>query len=79
MLDTYDLLETIGAGSFGHVYRAKDKATGEVIAIKLIDKVSLKTHSAIFVYFCHKLKRHIRCFLSVFLLLKTTFSFISPV
>lgn len=40
MLDEYDLLEIIGAGSFGQVYQARHKKTDQTIAIKLIDKVS---------------------------------------
>ena len=33
----YQLLEELGSGSFGTVYKAIEKATGEVVAIKHID------------------------------------------
>ncbi|KAL4155108.1 hypothetical protein PRNP1_007222 [Phytophthora ramorum] len=35
-MDAYEKLECIGAGTYGQVYMAKDKATGEVVAIKKI-------------------------------------------
>uniref|UniRef100_M4B398 Cyclin-dependent kinase 2 homolog n=1 Tax=Hyaloperonospora arabidopsidis (strain Emoy2) TaxID=559515 RepID=M4B398_HYAAE len=35
-MDVYEKLECIGAGTYGQVYMAKDKATGEVVAIKKI-------------------------------------------
>ncbi|GJQ10369.1 hypothetical protein GpartN1_g2160.t1 [Galdieria partita] len=35
--DSYELIEKIGQGSFGEVYRALEKATGKPVAIKLID------------------------------------------
>jgi len=33
-LACYDNLEQIGEGTYGHVYRAKDRKTGEVVALK---------------------------------------------
>ncbi|EME30987.1 Serine/threonine-protein kinase svkA [Galdieria sulphuraria] len=35
--EAYELIEKIGQGSFGEVYRALEKATGKPVAIKLID------------------------------------------
>ncbi|KAI9912221.1 hypothetical protein PsorP6_008943 [Peronosclerospora sorghi] len=35
-MGAYEKLECIGAGTYGQVYMAKDKATGEVVAIKKI-------------------------------------------
>ncbi|CAI6304653.1 unnamed protein product [Periconia digitata] len=35
--DGYQVLEELGSGSFGVVYKAIEKATGETVAIKLID------------------------------------------
>nr|CCA15206.1 cyclindependent kinase putative [Albugo laibachii Nc14] len=35
-VDAYEKIECIGAGTYGQVYMAKDKASGEVVAIKKI-------------------------------------------
>lgn len=37
MVEQYEQCECIGRGSFGEVYRAIEKATGRVVAIKLVD------------------------------------------
>ncbi|KAL9103016.1 MAG: hypothetical protein Q9163_001906 [Psora crenata] len=37
MADQFQVLEELGSGSFGVVYRGIEKATGEIVAIKLID------------------------------------------
>lgn len=42
-LEKYDLIQMIGVGSYGQVYRAREIATNRSIAVKLIKKVSLST------------------------------------
>lgn len=37
MADQYEKCECIGKGSFGEVYKGKDRATGRVVALKLVD------------------------------------------
>ena len=38
-MDKYAVLDLIGEGSFGRVFRGKDKQSGEIVALKLIPKV----------------------------------------
>lgn len=38
-LKDYELIEQIGVGSYGQVFKARDKATNKNVAVKLIDKV----------------------------------------
>ena len=33
-MDQYEKLEKIGEGSYGKVYRARDKTTGQIVALK---------------------------------------------
>lgn len=37
-MDKYKVLETLGTGSYGSVYKAEDKETGELVAIKKMKK-----------------------------------------
>lgn len=37
MSENYEMLEELGSGSFGIVYKAREKSTGEFVAIKHID------------------------------------------
>lgn len=46
MEGNYDVLELIGEGSFGRVFRGRHRQTGETVALKLIPKVG-KTDSDI--------------------------------
>ena len=39
-MKNYKILKVIGEGSYGTVVKAKCKATGEFVAIKLIKKLS---------------------------------------
>lgn len=39
-LQKYHLIEKIGGGSYGEVFKAKEKATGRSIAVKLIKIVN---------------------------------------
>lgn len=41
-MEKYDLGDIIGVGSYGQVYRARDKITGRNVAVKLIKKVSFQ-------------------------------------
>ena len=43
----YDKIGNIGAGSFGDVYKAKNKSTSEYVAIKEIKKMKIKTNETI--------------------------------
>ena len=34
-MDKYENIEKVGEGSYGKVYKARDKTTGQVVALKL--------------------------------------------
>jgi serine/threonine protein kinase len=36
LADGYQMLEELGSGSFGVVYKAIEKATGEIVAVKCV-------------------------------------------
>jgi serine/threonine protein kinase len=36
-ISQYELLERIGKGSFGEVYKSFAKETGEIVAVKVVD------------------------------------------
>ena len=38
-MDRYKVLEMIGEGSFGRVFKATERSTGATVALKLIPKV----------------------------------------
>lgn len=43
-MDNFEPILRIGSGSYGTVLKAKDKKTGEIVAIKIIEKVSVVDH-----------------------------------
>lgn len=47
-MEKYEFKEKIGAGSYGEVYKAVEKATNRIIAIKLIKKVCFRVN-----FVCH--------------------------
>jgi serine/threonine protein kinase len=44
IIDDYQCIREIGRGSYGSVYRARDKRTNELRAIKIIDKQNMTHH-----------------------------------
>ena len=40
--DDWELLESIGEGTYGAVYKVKNKTTGEIAAVKVIDSIHEK-------------------------------------
>lgn len=38
MAENYQVLEELGSGSFGVVYKAIERATGDIVAIKLVSR-----------------------------------------
>ena len=50
----YELMKTIGNGAFGKVKQAVHLLTGEMVAIKIIDKTQLGvSHSQLLIILCH--------------------------
>lgn len=49
-LEKYELLKEIGGGSYGKVFKAKEKLTGRKLAVKLISKVRKLFNCSLFVY-----------------------------
>lgn len=46
LADRYQVLEELGSGSFGVVYKAIEKASGEIVAIKHVScKIFMMTYS----------------------------------
>ena len=43
LADKYQMLEELGSGSFGVVYKAIEKSTGEIVAIKHVSIVCAST------------------------------------
>ena len=37
-MEDYEIIERIGGGTFADVYKAKEKSTGEIVAIKTLKR-----------------------------------------
>ena len=46
-MDDYDLNQILGRGGFAEVYSARNRTTGEQVAIKLVDKEKMREHGII--------------------------------
>ena len=44
-VDTYEVLEPVGAGTFGSVYRARNRATGAIVALKSLKMEKARPHT----------------------------------
>ena len=55
VLGRYELLHKLGEGGFGRVYKARDTATGDIVAIKILSFVIANHADAL-----ERLKRGIR-------------------
>lgn len=44
-MDLYEIIEKIGEGSFGRVYKARHRHTLGLVALKFIPKVSVVFHA----------------------------------
>ena len=40
IMEKYEVLKQVGEGSFGQVYKAKKRSDGEIVAFKVIRKVT---------------------------------------
>ena len=46
-LGDFDLIQTIGSGSFGQVFYAKQKSNAEIVAFKCISKATIQSEADI--------------------------------
>lgn len=49
-MEKYEVLGQVGEGSFGQVYKAKKRSDGEIVAFKVIRKVSVRFLWSLVVY-----------------------------
>lgn len=44
-MENYEPLSLVGEGSFGRVYKARNRSTNEIVALKVIRKVSYNSQT----------------------------------
>ena len=55
-MENYDIIERIGGGTFADVFKAKEKSTGEIVAIKILKRKYKKLEDCLELGECKSLK-----------------------